>query len=445
MATTQRRSLSLAILLIAFAAQLFAGDPPVIPGMPPPWAPSAVEESDTMPAQFNGPAQHPGLSPLSHLYSGPFVTWYYGRKRPAAPPTSASVQTSGAAAKGARFQTARLAVPYSIDTWYQRDVSNVGGASENESSLFAFTKFSTNTTYTVQTYQQGDGTHHYTIALASTTDPQSGGFTVSTPYIPTGYTDSFDTTAIANPYADGVRPGAVYLTSCVGYSANPGLEIGNPMAVRIWGSDNGGATWTTSGQTVDYTTSTDTEIIDKPVTDIARYSGERGSIYVAWVRFPVSPIDMHSRILVRRNRNGLWQYCRPVGGACDTAWDATIVANDGSGNNGPATPQIVMNPENGNMYVFWLTVTGEIQMRRMTYGSAWSSDSLYPPLNQAPITVVQGILEPTRNSGYLPNGLRANVVPTIRYNLATHNIVAAWHARTVNPEPAIGTNETALY
>jgi hypothetical protein len=396
-----------------------------------------------MPAQFNGPARRPEIGPTSFLYSGPFVAPYYGARMAAAASTTV-VDKSGGPVTHSRFRASSFAIPYSLDTWYQRDISNATG-SENEAALFAFTNTSTATTYTVSSYQQGDASHHYTISLASTTDPQSGTLTFTTPYIPTGYTDAFDTTVVANQYADGVRPGALYLTSCVGYSTVPGQAIGNPTAVRMWGSDNGGATWTTSGQTVDYATSTDTEFIDKPVTDISRFTGNRGSIYVAWARFPTNYTDQHSRILVRRNLNGLWQYCRPATGACDTAWDASVVVNDGSANDSPGAPQAVVNPENGNVYVFWINISGQIQMRRWTYGNAWSSDGFYPPLTQAPITVVQGILLPTQNSGYLPNGLRANVVPMIRYSVARHAVVAVWHARTVNPEPLIGTNQTALY
>jgi hypothetical protein len=430
-------------LLSSIAGTLLAANPPTIPGAPPTWHPTGVEESDTMPAQFDGPPQHPVMGPMSYLYSGPVVAPYY-RPKTAPAASTAALEEPGVPAARSRFRTSVFAVPYSLDTWYQRDVSNATG-NENEAALFAFTNANMATTYTVSSYQQGDATHHYTISLASTTDPQSGAFTMTTPYIPTGYTDAFDTTVVANQYADGVRPGALYLTSCVGYSTAPGQAIGNPTAVRIWGSDNGGATWTTSGQTVDYATSTDTEFIDKPVTDISRFTTDRGSIYVAWARFPTNFPYQHSRILVRRNRNGLWQYCRPVGGGCDTAWDATVVVNDGSGNDSSGTPQVVVNPENGNVYVFWINANGQIQMRRWTYGNAWSSDGFYPPPAQAPITVVQGILLPTRNSGYLPNGLRASVVPMIRYSVARHAVVAVWHARSVDPEPTIGTNQTALY
>lgn len=429
--------LYVSLLLLLTITNVFGGDPPVVPGTPPPWAPTGREESDTMPAVFNGPVHHPGITPWSHAYSGPLVAWSFSprnRVRPSAVVTIPTMMT----AQQSRFRTTTQSVPNSIDTWYQRDISGVSGNGESEPSLTAFTNFTTNTTYTTESYQQGDPTHQYTIVVASATDPQSGTFTKSTPYIPTGYTDAFDTTLNSNPYADGVRPGALYLTTCLAYSAGAGQSIGNPTTLRVWGSDNGGATWTTSGQTLDYATSSDTEFIDKPVSTVSKYPADRGSLYVAWVRFPTNQFSQASRILVSRNRNGLFELCRPAGGGCVTSWDATLVVNDGSANDLPATPQVVTNPENGNVYVFWLTKDGALQMRRWIYGSAWSAGTFQPTVT------VANILLPTRNSGYLPNGLRASVVPTIKYNFAVHALTAAWHARMIN-EPLGGTNETGLY
>lgn len=234
------RVLLVAGVLCSIAGSVLAGDPPVIPGTPPAWHPTGVEESDAMPAQFNGRANHPGNGPASNMYSGPFVVPYYRSKSAKSAPATIVALPRPSARRG-RFQLSPTSVPFSLDTWYQRDVSNAVG-NENEAALFAFTKASTGTTYTVSSYQQGDATHHYTIGLASTTDPQYGAFTTTTPYIPSGYTDAFDTTVIANQYADGVRPGALYLTSCLGYSAAAGQSIGNPTAVRMWSSDDGGAT-----------------------------------------------------------------------------------------------------------------------------------------------------------------------------------------------------------
>jgi hypothetical protein len=377
------------------------------------------------------------------------VAWYYSGTARAA--TLAAKPPQLVREGPSRRRANVLTVPSSIDTSYQRDVTNDASGSENEGSVVAFTRSATNATYTDVSYQQGDASHNYTIGLLYSTDPQ-GAFTRSAnPYYPvfnpsvpgSGFTDAFDTSLIANQYSDGVRPGALYLTSCLAWRSSPAQGPGNPSAIRVWASDDGGATWTTSGQTVDSAASADSELIDKPVSAISAYPPNRGSIYVSWTRVPVAG-GTNSRVLVRRNQNGLWQYCRPATGACETAWDATLVVNDGTSGDAASAPQVVVNPENGNLYVFWLSLNGEIRMRRMLYGATWSADSFVPALNQPAIAVASGILIPTRNNGYLPNGLRANVLPTIKYNVATHSVIAVWHTR-VGSEPPLGTNETAIY
>src|SRR5688500_17675073 len=74
---------------------------------------------------------------------------------------------------------------------------------------------------------------------------------------------------------------------------------------------------------------------------------------------------------------------------------------------------------------------GRLNMSRsLDGGVTWS----------APITVINSI-RMTGNGGYLTNGVRAVVLPTIRYNTATHSVVAVWHATLV----AGSTNAAAVY
>jgi hypothetical protein len=116
-------------------------------------------------------------------------------------------------------------------------------------------------------------------------------------------------------------------------------------------------------------------------------------------------------------------------------WDAPIVVADYGLNENPANPQVVVNPDNGDVYVFWLNFYGQLRLNRFNNAlQTWSG----------PITVVQNIAliyGPPADAGFLPNGLRALVVPTVKFNTVTHAVMAVWHTRTAI-EP---TNDTALY
>jgi hypothetical protein len=446
-------SASLLLLLLFIAAvPVFAKNPPKTTGPTPTWDRRGKEESDRNAGVFNGfalpisPSLYPFLSgamlPPSALVA--HQSGALGIATQSILPQSATRQRSASPASGVRIPLflGALNVPSFISPWYDTDASN-GATNESEPSLVALTNI--NGTFTAEAYQQDDGHFQlFNIHVATSTNP-AGSFTVSTPYIPfnpppTGFTDAFDPMLTTNPYGDGIRPGALYLTTCAA-TRTYGFNIpGNPMGIRVWGSDNGGQTWTTSGQTIAYTTSSDTYILDKPVSDVSWYPATRGYLYVAWVRLPNPDFGSHS-ILLRRNTNGLWERCRPAGGGCITAWNDPITINDGRFNDQAHDPQVVVNPDNGNVYVFWYSANNnEIRMARSTDQGV----SFQPDYTSAPITVIRGVYPvAANNGGYLQNSLRANVVPMIRYNTAAHVMMAAWHART-QPDTGNG-NETALY
>jgi hypothetical protein len=89
---------------------------------------------------------------------------------------------------------------------------------------------------------------------------------------------------------------------------------------------------------------------------------------------------------------------------------------------------------------FWVcSATGAVQTRRSTDAGA----TFQPSLTSPPITIAKGIniIRGVSNTGYLLNGLRAIIVPAIKWNAGAHNVMMAWHARTANEL----TNQTALY
>jgi hypothetical protein len=424
-----RRSFPFALALIVLSLPAFARNPPKTKPhdpKPPVWDTRGIEEVDIAPAVHNGvpfvPVPWPGMS-------GAMLA------KPAVPRMKALTTSTSSILARPRFGVKTNNIPSIISPQYSADASNAV-EDENEPSLISIKRSGVD--YTILSYQQTPVGGYYSLHFATSSNltSSSATFTTSTVYVPSGYNQSFDSMLVENPYADGVRPGAVYMTGCEGSSSAPGTAIGNPMQIRTWASDNGGQTWT-GGQTVVQTTATDPFILDKPVSDVSWFSGTRGYLYVAWVEAPNGTNAF--RIRMRRNVNGLWQRCRPTGGICDTAWDAPITINDGHLNDGAAVPQVVVNPDNGNVYVFWMTVNGAIQMRRSTDAGV----TFTPALAAEPITIVNGVnvIFGLNNTGYLLNGLRASVVPSIKWNTAEHNIMMAWHTRTA-AEP---TNETALY
>lgn len=431
------------LVLVCLALPSFAKNPVQTPGPPPPvWdTRNGREVGDDTPAVFDGPSKFPEIN-----------FWLSGALLPrevAPAPRKGATATEEPQPQTVlrrKLTAAPQDVPWWISGQYTADVSNVAG-DENESSNIALTK--NGTSYSVVSYQRTAVNEFYTVRVATATDPRfTGNFTSSIPYVPTGYNNAFDSTVTTNPYTDGIRPGAVYVTAGLGFSTGPGTGIGNPTQVRAWGSDDGGATWTTSGQVVASRAATETYLLDKPVADVSWYSGNRGYLYVVWS--DVSLTNNQNHIMLRRNTNGLWQRCRPAGGGCDTLWDSPITINDGFYNEAANEAQVVTNADNGHVYVFWMdNINGRIQMRRsFDYGVTWD-----PPLTDvngnhvAPINVVTninvtcGTIFGGHCTGYLPNGIRGIVVPTIKYNTAAHNVMAAWHARTQN-DP---TDQTALY
>ena len=427
-----RRSIQVASLLVAFALPVLARNPPpATPGPPPPiWDTRGREETDMTPANHDGV----GLVPVPR-------PWMSGAMLPR--PTNGAHGTgtdsiaSPTPPAHPPFRFATENIPSSISPQYTAHASSLSG-DESEPSLVTINKSGVD--HTILSYQADPGTHFFSLHVAMSTNLTSSNaaFTTTSPAVPSGYTDGFDSTLVENPFTDGARPGAVYLTALLAYQPFGNAGTRNPMQIRTWASDDGGSTWS-GGQAVASTASSADYILDKPVTDVSWFQGTRGYLYVAWVEFP-SGASNASRITMRRNTNGLWQRCRPVGGGCDTAWDAPITINDGRFADGAYAPQVVVNPDNGHVYMFWVSsATGAVQMRRSTDAGS----TFQPELTVPPITIVQGvkIIHGVGNHGYLLNGLRAVVVPSIKWNSGAHNVMMAWHARTANEL----TNQTALY
>jgi hypothetical protein len=426
---------TISMLLIAFAVTpILARTPPPLRGTPPPWNRAEYKFGiDMSPIANDG---HGKRSPIYYGTSGAMLPLGARGNRPLfrSRPSSSVAASNEPGAPESRVHA--LDVPVSVSPLYTATANN---GQDVEPSLTSFTNGGV--TYTTEAYSKNiidsvtQVTHFRVMASTFSNLTSSSSAPIATYLFPLAagpslaLNESGDPMVAANPYPSGVRPGAVYASFFTGYRPDSGSSTGNPMQIMVWGSDNGGQTWNSSSIAA-ATASTDTYTLDKPVMDVSWYYQTLGYIYVAWVE---STAPGATRIMLQRNTGGLATRCRPAGGGCVSTWDQspTVIADYGLNEN-PLNPQVVVNPDNGDVYVFWVNFYGQLRLKRLSYATqAWSG----------PITVVQNINLITDANGFLPNFLRALVVPAVKYNTATHSVMAVWHARTA----AQPTNETAIY
>jgi hypothetical protein len=430
----QPRLLLLAVLAVELVvASAAARNPPVIKGpMPPQW--------DRATAKFGME-----LVDVPNDGTGKQSPIWWGASGAILPPRRMLFRPSSHAAFGAGNDTSGqlpghlgrpqiLNVPTSPIFKYTADASPNTPGQEVEPYLVSANYGGT--TYTPVVYSHWDGSHFRTYwstfssLIAGSSTPVSGGLFA----IGASYNESFDQTLAANPYTDGVRPGAVYAQFCDGFRTGNNT-IANPMQVQICGSNDGGQTWADCSTTA-YTLTGDNYTLDRPVLDVSWFPGTRGYIYAAWTEVQAAGV---TRIMLRRNTGGLAQFCHPVGGGCTTTWETPVVIADYALNENPVVPQVVVNPNNGDVYVFWYNNQGQLRMNRQTYVTGQASDPW-----SGPITVVQGMHRITVNQGYLPNGLRALINPDIHYNPVNQNVMAVWHDRPQDEVPNDTSNQTRL-
>ncbi|MEA2237680.1 MAG: hypothetical protein QOC81_2404 [Thermoanaerobaculia bacterium] len=203
----------------------------------------------------------------------------------------------------------------------------------------------------------------------------------------------------------------------------------SPSQVRIYYTLNGGVTWT-GGTPVDYRTNSTDPLLDKPAMDVSWYTQTLGNIYVAYVE-----AGNPQRVILRWNTDGLWTMCRPAGGGClPINWHETTITNV----NAPEGPQVVVNSNNGEVYVLWATQSpspAEIRMRRATYNSQDPTNLTFGP----EIVVANNYT----NVWTLSNGMRSPTVTfQARFNPsapAGNSLSVTWNATNS------GSLGTALY
>lgn len=229
--------------------------------------------------------------------------------------------------------------------------------------------------------------------FASTTD-----FTTWSPGqlpIPTGYTQSADPLMDANGFNDGVKPLRMYTTGIIYQDRSCGFT---PNSIGLWHSDNAGLSWS-SPALVDTSTSTSI-FLDKPDVAVSWWSGSRGWVYVAYLRYACSNPN-NSQLVVRRSTDGGSTF-----GAASTVTTGNVQG-----------AQLAVNPFNGTVYLVW--VDFNLNAIRMSFASSsaasWST----------PETAATGNLVGP-SSAFLGN-VRALTLPMVRYNWVASRLSVVWH------------------
>lgn len=215
--------------------------------------------------------------------------------------------------------------------------------------------------------------------------------------LPFGYSHSADPLQHANVFNDGIAPRRTYLTGII-YNGASNIT---PNAIGVWRSDNGGSTW--SNPTLVAVNSSSTFFLDKPDVEVAWWSGTRGRVYVAYVRFHNTQPQTQNAIFVARSDDGGVSFNAPV----------QVAQGFFQG------PQMLASTVGSRIYVIWSDYNAANERLLMAWsdnqGATWT----------APETVATGNL--LTGADPLTGNVRALTLPMARYNGVRNAIAVVWH------------------
>ena len=219
----------------------------------------------------------------------------------------------------------------------------------------------------------------------------------------------------ANTFDYGVAPKRVYLAS---------LNIGDTYgashrAILVHTSDSGGLSWNNPTYVAledDFGTET-LWLIDKPEMAVSRYFFKAGRVYVVYQRLLQGGDPDVNQLYITRSLDG--------GASFETPVQLPINDFDEAGQSNSddvLAPQVVVNPDNGRVYVLWMDQDSEAI--RMIYSdhccvaSSWSG----------PETVAEGFFV-TNHLRYLdgPQQTQGITIPQARYDDFNNRLVVVWH------------------
>jgi hypothetical protein len=300
-----------------------------------------------------------------------------------------------------------------VQTTQFRGIVSANASRPIEPALTSLTK--NGVTYTVGAWIDWDSitsTQSKLWAARITHDATGSGFVEPAVELnrTSGYSQVADPVLASNPYTDGIGPGRVYLAG-VSFNRDASGNSINPNAIYVWGSSDGGKTWDNGGSLAqqtkeDLNTPRIDPELDKPWIDVSWHPATRGYVYVVWVEWSNATNAVQNKIRFRRSTNGVSRRCRPLGGICDNPFEPSFDIDDGTSNGSAHLPQVVVNPNNGEVYVLWVRA-GRIVMSTSPAGGT----QFGPPYTVAAIRTQALQLNP---------GFPLALCPVARFNHITN-------------------------
>ena len=388
--------LAVAATFVSSSPIAFAGEPPQIPAskLPPVQTPP-----DTHPPHRIGPAVPSPGAPLTldrleemTISGAPYFTAYGDLMRQLRGGKSDGHMRAGTSemrTSSSEMQVGSLATPTTT-------VNATADAIQDVESAVAAVTLST-TRWTSTTFIKYEGGTVVRNWFSTTSNFST--FTRGPLPMPAGYDFSADPLMSVNPYTSGIAPKRMY---CVGIIYNNGAPQGNAQsAIGVWRSDDGGRTW--SNPTIAAYSGGGGHFLDKPAIAVSWHSGTLGYVYIAYIDFYNPDVNSSSVRVLRSTDGGL---------SFPTVAIPTFDA--------VATPQIAVNTSNGEVYTTWVN-TREEDIR-------FASSTDFGVSFGAHEKVAEG--EQLRFGGnrIINGNVRAQTVPSMRYNWAAGKLMIVWHA-----------------
>lgn len=435
-----RKKVVLCTILMLCVAVAYASDPRPVPGTPPVWVPAPPDETNT-PGVPNPNAR----ANVAGMLVRPVSTVFFPTNR-----TKSVVSLHSTGLPDLNLlsllshppATRRLyvnpdALPYSPGIT-NFDMAN-DGYIDREPVVSSITLGSGSLypgTYTFGAWIRSVTSNNTRIVWSRTTD-FTGGSTTAPAYVgmPAGYTDSGDPVLAENPQTYGSAPDRTFIAGLTFNRDLSGHGVG-PSSVRVWGADNAdfpysppNDAWSATGSEVASRPAFTTDqqlMLDKPWMDVSWYTSTQGYAYVVYTEENLLNRLM-DRILFKESPTGVSPRCRPAGGGCGDAWSAEYVVAGGTGNSYVGEPQVVVNSNNGDVYVLWVdTYDYYIKMR------TWNEST------QSFGSVQYVAYVPNYEFGNGDNNKVLATIPCVRFNSVSNKIMVIWHAKD-------GTSESMYY
>lgn len=254
--------------------------------------------------------------------------------------------------------------------------------------------------------------------LVAGTTTNMSSFTTSVPTVPAGYSWSGDPLLAANQTTS-----RLFLVA----SIFNGTESTLPNGIAVWHSDNGGSIWGSAVIVASYPSGYPPPIpfLDKPAITVSKYTGSNGYVFVVYVKYLYGYANNNS-IYIAKSTDGGLSFSAPV---------QVMAIGGGTGQGRVGGPQVAVDSGTGAVHVVWVDyLNNAIQSAVSTNnGQTFAAAEAIPgagPYLPGPQVDACATAPP-----FLPSGIRAFTLPTVRFNTAAGKLMAVWHEWEYAPIP----------